>query len=94
MERILMMSKKERERLFEVKLVEEGKQTILKMAEKLKMSYRHARRIMKRYREEGDAGLCHRSWGRPSNRKLSDEIRKQVLELCENRCAESHKKTQ
>jgi hypothetical protein len=70
MEGTLRMSQKERMRLHEVRLVEEGKQKIVDMSEKLGISYRQARRIAKRHREEGDGGLCHRNRGRPSNRKL------------------------
>jgi len=86
MERIIAMSKKERDRMYEAKQVAEGKQTIGEMSKHLQLSYRQGKRIMKRYREEGDYGLCHRNRGRPSNRRLPKELRDLVLNLCENEC--------
>ena len=52
MDRILKMSFIERERLCEVKQVEEGKETIKDMARKIGLSYRQTLRIVKRYKEE------------------------------------------
>jgi transposase len=86
MEGTLRMSQKERMRLHEVRLVEEGKQKIVNMKEKLGISYRQARRIVKRHREEGDVGLCHRSRGRPSNRKLPDGTTKLAIRLGQGKC--------
>jgi len=45
----------------------------------LQVSYRQAKRLWKRYREEGVAGLKHRSAGRASNRGYRSEFRQQVL---------------
>lgn len=79
MERILKMSLKEIDRLYEVKkVIEEGIGTIKEMSKKLGISYRQGRRIAKRYKEEGEAGLCHRNRGKPSNRRLPEEVRKLV----------------
>jgi transposase len=86
MERTLRMSQKERTRLYEVKLVEEGKEKMKDMSAKLGISYRQTRRIVKRYKEEGDAGLCHRSRGRESNRKLPDTIRRLAVDLEKGKC--------
>ena len=86
MEGTLRMSRKERERLCEVKLVSEGKETIKDMAIKVDVGYRQARRIVKRYREEGDVGLCHKSRGSPSNRALPEKLKRRVKRLCEGKC--------
>ena len=86
MERILKMSFKERERLSEVKQVEEGKETIKDMARKIGLSYRQTLRVVKRYKEEGHAGLCHRSRGKESNRKIAEGIREGIKELCLGEC--------
>ena len=47
----------------------------------LQVSYRQAKRLWKRYREEGPRGLKHRSAGRASNRGYRSEFRQQVLEV-------------
>jgi len=44
------------------------------------VSYRQAKRLWKqRYREEGAAGLKHRSAGRRSNRAYADRFRRKIL---------------
>jgi transposase len=45
------------------------------------VSYRQAKRLWRRYREEGAAGLKHRSAGRPSNRAHEQKFRRKVLRL-------------
>src|ERR1700733_10410724 len=45
------------------------------------VSYRQAKRLWKRYREEGAVGLKHRSAGRRSNHAREGRIRKKVLQL-------------
>ena len=47
----------------------------------MRVSYRQAKRLWKRYREEGAAGLKHRSAGRPSNRAHDEKFRRKVLRL-------------
>jgi len=48
-------------------------------AELMEVSYRQARRIWKRYRQEGAAGLVHRSVGRRSGRSKPEELRERAL---------------
>jgi transposase len=43
------------------------------------LSERQVRRILARYRAEGDAGLVHRARGRPSNRRLPETLRRRVI---------------
>ena len=47
----------------------------------MQVSYRQAKRLWKRYREEGAAGLQHRSAGRPSNHGHAKKFRQKVLGL-------------
>ena len=47
----------------------------------LDISYRQTKRLWKRYREEGAAGLKHQSAGRPSNRAKPEKFRRKVLRL-------------
>jgi len=43
------------------------------------LSERQVRRILVRCRAEGDAGLVHWARGRPSNRRLSEVVRRRVM---------------
>jgi len=47
----------------------------------LRVSYRQAKRLWKRYREEGAAGLKHRSAGRLSHHAHQLKFRQKVLRL-------------
>jgi len=47
----------------------------------MRVSYRQAKRLWKRYREEGAAGLKHRSAGRGSHRAYQQKFRRKVLGL-------------
>lgn len=75
----LRMSMKERRRLELLSRVKDGVLTLRKASELAKVSYRQMKRIWGRYREEGDAGLVHRSRGRRSNRAYPDERKQAVL---------------
>jgi len=77
----LSMSQKERSRLVIMTRVQEKAMTIKEAAEVMGISYRHGRRIYRRYVSEGDKGLIHRNGGRPSNRSKSSELREKVLAL-------------
>lgn len=81
----LRMSRKERERL---KLVEQVEQRALSQKEAgrlMGLSVRQVRRLVKRYRRQGDAGLVHRLRGRESNRKIPLVRREAALALIRER---------
>ncbi|MEE9184505.1 MAG: ISNCY family transposase [Acidimicrobiia bacterium] len=77
----LVMSAKERVRVVELKSVEGGEQSLVQAAARMGLSYRQAKRVWHRYGEQGDAGLVHRSRGRPSNRRKPETVRQRCLEL-------------
>jgi hypothetical protein len=52
------------------------------------LSLRQARRIYKRLRADGDAGLVHRLRGRASNRRLSAELTDRVIKRHQERYAD------
>jgi transposase len=58
---------------------------LTKAAELLGVSYRQAKRVYRRYREERDAGLVHRLRGRPSNHRANAKERERVLSLYRER---------
>ena len=61
------MSAKERVRLDAMHRIERNEITVVSAAELMCVSLRQARRLWKRYRQQGAAGLIHRSRGRASN---------------------------
>jgi transposase len=74
----LAMSKRERIRLEVLGRVKRGELRLRKASELLHLSYRQAKRVYARYRQEGDKGLVHRLRGRCSNRQV-DEVKKQAV---------------
>jgi len=76
-----MMSRKERENLKVLARVKKKELKLSDASRVLGLSYRHVRRIYKRYVKEGDQGLVHRSRGKKSNRAYGDEFRKGVIGL-------------
>lgn len=85
MERILTLNKKEQNRLLVLNEVEKGKMVIREAAEILKVSERQGWRILAAYREEGAAGLAHGNRGRKPVHTLGEEVRKQVVELAQEK---------
>jgi transposase len=79
---LLTMSAKERARKGVLDEVVRQRRTLSDAALEMRVSYRHAKRLLARYRAEGDAGLVHRSRGRPSSRAKPIEVREAALERC------------
>ena len=77
----IKMTTSERRRLELFSRAKDNLITLKKVADLLGLSYRHVRRICKRYREEGDKGLIHKGRGKPSNRRIDEDIREKVLKL-------------
>lgn len=75
----LMMSAKERKRLVVLAEVKEGKLTLVAAAQVLHLGYRQMRRVWKRFQAKGDAGLMHRSRGRPGSRATPKATRTKIL---------------
>ena len=80
MEGHLLMSAKERRRKSVLEEVDRGRMAIVEAASRLELSYRQCRRVYKRFREQGDAGLVHRSRGKPSSRAKDATMKEAVLE--------------
>jgi transposase len=81
MEELLTMSKKEISRLKILEQIKKKKLTVNEATESLGISERQTYRILKRYREEGDQGLVHRSRGKPSNRGYPEELKEKVIRI-------------
>jgi transposase len=77
------MSGKERDRLKVMAALGARRLRQGQAARLLRLSVRQVRRILARYRAEGDAGLVHRARGRPSNRRLPETLRRRAI--CDRR---------
>ena len=75
------MNRKERERLVVLSRVKDKELSRRAAAEVLEVSLRHLHRLYLRYLAQGDKGLVHRSRGRPSPRKISQEDRERAVAL-------------
>lgn len=75
------MSAEERQRLVELERVERGELSLSTAARRLRISYRQAKRLLRRYRQEGAQGLVHRGRGRPSNRRRSETQRQLAMSI-------------
>jgi transposase len=80
-EGIIMASQEELRRLHVIQKVLEGGVRQVEAAEILSLSSRHIRRVVKRVQQEGHRGIVHRSRGRPSNRKIPDQLKDKVIKL-------------
>jgi|SRR5271157_2504037 len=80
-EDIIMASQEELRRLHVIQKVLEGGLKQVEAAEILSLSSRHIRRVVKRVRGEGQRGIVHRLRGRPSNRKIPDQLKDKVIKL-------------
>src|SRR6266705_6372783 len=69
------MSKRELGRVEVMARVRSKQLRVVDAAKILRLSYRQAKRLWKRYREEGAAGLKHRRAGRRSNRAYGERFR-------------------
>src|ERR1700682_4917014 len=73
------MSKRELGRVEVLARVRSKQLRVVDASRLLRVSYRQAKRLWKRYREEGAAGLKHRCAGRRSNRAYVEGFRRKVL---------------
>ena len=78
------MSRRELRRVEVLSRVKAGELKVVDAAELIGVSYRQAKRLWRRYREEGAAGLQHGNAGRRSNRAKPLRFREKVLRLVRN----------
>jgi len=69
-------------------LVEVGKITLKEAGEKIGVSYRQAKRIRRAVRQKGAKGLIHGNVGRPPPNRISEALRRRVLELSQGKYKE------
>lgn len=82
---ILKMSRRELDRLMILEGVVKREVTQVRAAEVLGLSERQIRRMVDRIRKEGPEGIAHRSRGKRSMRKLSDEMAADIIDTVRRR---------
>lgn len=82
---IIIMSLEEVKRLKLVQSAIDKRITQKSVSSILGLSERQVRRLVKVVSEKGDRGIIHKSRGRPSNRRISDELRGRALSLYKER---------
>lgn len=80
-----VMSRKERDRLLVLSRVRDQGMSLKQASLALTLSYRQVRRVYWRYLAEGDAGLIHRSRGKPSGRGFDKAFKEGVITLYRRR---------
>lgn len=81
MEALLLMSKKEINRLNVIRDLQSRRLSQKEAGKMLNICDRQIRRLLKRYEEEGAKGLISRKRGKVSNNRLSEELKADVLFL-------------
>ena len=75
------MTQKDRDRLVVLKKAQKKLITQRQAAEELGVTERHVRRMLVKLKKTGDRAIVHQLRGRPSNRKLSPELREQAVRI-------------
>ncbi len=78
---MITMSRRETKRLHIIHQALDKRITQKTAAELVGLSSRQIRRILKRVRKEGDAGISHRSRGKASNRRFPQKVKDKTLKL-------------
>lgn len=81
----ITMSERDLQRVEVLGEVLSGRRGIGSAASVLALSERQVWRLLARYKAGGGGALVHRGRGRPSNRRLGDEVRERALELVRSR---------
>ena len=79
MEGVLSMSAKERDRLRVIEAVQEKGLRQAQAAQRLGLSVRQIKRLVRAYRQHGAQALVSKRRGRPSNRRIGDLESEQML---------------
>lgn len=84
-EKEIRLDRKARARLKVVQRVERKELRQKKAAQLLGVGARQVRQILKRYRQEGPAGLASQRYGRAPGNKIPDETRRAIMTLVRER---------
>jgi transposase len=81
----LLMSGEERKRMVLLSEVKKGALSLAEAARTMRVCYRQAKRIWRRFKKRGEAGLVHQSRGQPGARRKEPKFRRQVLSRYQQR---------
>jgi transposase len=84
----LRMSAKERDRLDVMSRVLRKELSLMEASGELGVSYRQVKRVWRRFKAKGAAGLIHLARGRPSNNRLPEEVRDRIVKRHQERYAD------
>lgn len=82
---LLELSHQELDRVKVIQAVSQRHLTQAEAARQLQLSIRQVKRLVRRFRAEGAAGLASRRRGRPSNNRIAVEVRTKYLGLVRER---------
>jgi len=88
MEEVFRISTKQLQRHHVLRMVLEGRLSLVDAAEQMGVSYRHAKRLKKSFNDEGIDGLAHGNRGRSPVNKIDEQLRSRVLALSLERYAD------
>jgi hypothetical protein len=75
------MTQRDRDRLVVLKKAQKKLITQAQAAQEIKQTTRQVRRLLKRLAKQGDAAILHGLRGRPSNRRIGQQMRDQIVEI-------------
>ena len=81
-EDMIIMSQKESNRLYVIRQTIDKAITQDRAAEILGLTNRQVRRIDKNIRNDGDAGICHKSRGKRAHNRIAEKIKDKAVTLC------------
>ena len=84
-EELIAMSQQEVVRLQVLEKLEGGVLSQSEASKILKISCRQVRRLLKSYRQQGAKCLVSKKRGKPSNNRLSEEMKQTILALIKNK---------
>ena len=76
------MTQRDRDRLVVLKKAQKKLISQKQAAAELQLTERQVRRLLKGLKANGDKAVVHALRSRPSNRKLSSEVRAKVMSIC------------
>jgi hypothetical protein len=85
---LIAMSERDLQRIETLSKVVAGRMTTVSAAHVLDLSERQVRRLLERMRTGGAASIRHKAIGRPSNNRISDEVRDYAMTLVRERYAD------
>ena len=85
MPEIIRLSQKELNQVSVIKQVAEGKLKQIEAAESLNITDRQIRRLLNKYRDEGNKSFASKLRGRPSNHQLDKSFKDKVIKLVKDK---------